>query len=243
MGKAPSIPHKVIVDYILAGHTTLDARDHFGFSGNNIANLRVHAAFKALRIKRPRFQEMRVCAFCHKQYVARNRQQRTCGIEACQEALIREWQTLNPEKVKQALGRYRKTEKGRENNHRMHRLRRSRGLMGTIPERWNFAATEIKKSLRKLDYLANRNPWEYRFQHIQKIAQMHRQFSPRAPRSFSGHSPTDKWQEAFRTVQTTSRQTTTAAMNSLWERTVNKIAGALRTGNKVREWKHNQIAK
>lgn len=243
MGKAPSISHKVIVDYILAGHTTVDTRDHFGFSSNNIANLRVHAAFKALRIIRPRFHETRLCDFCHRQYIARNRQQRTCGAEACQEALIREWHTLNPEKVKQALGRYRKTEKGRENNLRMQRSRRLRGLTGTIPERWNFAATEIKKSLRKLEYLAIRNPWEYRFQHIQKVAQMHREFSPRSLRRFSEHSPSNKWQGAFRAVQTTCCQTTNAAMCSSWERAVNKIAGALRTGHKVRAWKHNQTAK
>lgn len=63
MGKHPAIPHKEIVDYILSGKTTQNAKAHFNFSGDNIANLRVWAAFRALGVARPRFQETRKCDF------------------------------------------------------------------------------------------------------------------------------------------------------------------------------------
>lgn len=241
MARDPSIAHQVIVDYILSGHTTQDAQNHFGFKSDNIANLRVHAAFKALRIFRPRYQDSRVCQFCGKPFVARDRFQKTCGAVECQNALIHDWQENNPESRKVALRKYRATEKGRQNNLKMHRQKRRRGLIGTPEERWNFAASEIKKSLRKLTYLATRSPWEYRLQHIQKIAQMHREFSPRNQRRFTSDVPANKWQEAIRAVQTTHSRIVNVSMASPWERAVNSIAAALRTGHKVREWKQNQI--
>lgn len=243
MARRPSIANQVIVDYILSGHNTQDVRDHFGFKSDNIANLRVHAAFKALGITRPRYQDSRVCLFCRKLFVARDRFQRTCGAVECQKALIRDWQENNPESTKSAHRKYRATEKGRENNIRMHRQRRRRGLLGTPTERWNFAASEIKKSLRKLTYLATRSPWEYRLQHIQKVAQMHREFSPRAQRKFTSDVSANKWQEAIRAVQTTHIQMVNASMETPWERAVKSIAAALRTGHKVREWKKNQIGR
>ena len=243
MAKEPSIPHKAIVDFILNGHTTLDAREHFGFGSDNIANLRVHAAFKAIGIPRPRFQASRYCQFCRKSFIARDRYQRTCGSKECQTALIRDWQEKNPESGREALKKYRGTEKGRQNNLRMHRRRRHQGINGSITERWNFAASEIKKSLRKLSYLAARNPWEYRLQHIQKIAQMHREFTPRARRRFTSDSTSIKWQEAIRATQTTSLQAIRANHTSVWEDAANKVVAALRTGDKVREWKRIQNAR
>lgn len=243
MAKEPTIPHKAIVDFILDGHTTLDARDHFGFRSDNIANLRVHAAFKSLGIARPRYTDLRSCQYCGKTFTARDRYQKTCGADECQNALIRAWQGKHPESRRTALKKYRGTEKGRQNNLRMHRRRRQQGLAGSISERWNFAASEIKKSLRKLTYLATRNLWEYRLQHVQKVAQMHREFTPRARRSFTSDAPSVMWQEALRATQTTALQTTRAARNSMWENTVNKVAAALRTGHKVREWKRQQNTK
>jgi hypothetical protein len=243
MARYPTVAHQVIVDYILSGHTTQDARDYFGFKSDNIANLRVHAAFKALCIPRPRYQDSRACEFCGKQFVARDRFQRTCGAVECQNALIRDWQKNNPESSKSALRKYRATEKGRQNNLRMHRQRRRRGLIGTPMDRWNFAATEIKKSLRKLTYLATRNPWEYRVQHIQRVAQMHREFSPRPHRKFTSDVPANKWQQAIRAMQTIHCQMVHASVASSWERAANSIANALRTGHKVREWKQNQLEK
>ena len=132
MGKTPAIPHKVIVDYILSGHSTDEARHHFALSSNNIANLRIHAAFKSLAIKRPRYAAPRLCEFCGKKYTARDKLQRTCGSEACQRCLIVAWRKSNPESSRQALARYRRTEKGRANNIRMHRVRRARGRAGTV---------------------------------------------------------------------------------------------------------------
>lgn len=243
MPKQPSIPHKVIVDFILLGNTTRDAKKHFEFKSNNIANLRVHTAFKALGIPRPRYAKSRRCEFCGSTFMARNSKQRTCGSLACQKSLILDWQAKNPDSASKALKKYRSTEKGRQNNLRMHRRRRQRGLNGSISERWNFAASEIKKSLRKLYYLAFRNPWEYRLQHVQKVAQSERTFTPRNLRNIKSTSPDAMWQEALRCVQTGILQHAAAALSSEWERTVNRIAGSIRTGNTVREWKKRKREK
>lgn len=240
MPRKPSIPHEVIVEFILSGHTTRDAKEHFGFVSDNVANLRVHAAFKALGIPRPRYSEPRVCEFCSKQFIARDSKQRTCGSSKCQTALIVDWHKKNPDAAQEALKKYRGTEKGRQNNLRMHRRRRERGLHGSAQDRWNFAASEIKKSLRKLSYLAFRNPWEYRLQHIQKMAKMERQFTPRSRRGITSDVPSRMWNEALRAVQTTILQYRATAASSPWERSVNRISGTLRTGNKVREWKRKQ---
>jgi len=237
MARPPGIPHQIIVDYILAGHTTREARDYFTFKSDNVANLRVHAAFKALGIKRPRYARQRICEYCGKEFVARNIQQRTCGAQECQTALILDWQSQNPAKVRSALQKYRGTEKGRQNNLHMHRRRRDRGLSGTATDRWNFAASEIKKSLRKLYYLAVRSPWEYRLQHVQKVAQFERHFTPRNVRSFTTSLPDVMWQEALRSLQTILLQRVAASSLHPWERAVNKIAASIRTGNRVREWK------
>ncbi|HOW50459.1 MAG TPA: hypothetical protein PLV42_00280 [bacterium] len=243
MSKLPSIDHQVIVDYILSGHTTTDAREYFGFKNDNIANLRVHLAFKALNIPRPRFQEERTCQFCGKPFVARDRYQRTCGAEDCQKTLIRDWQGKNPESKKDALKKYRSTEKGRQNRIRAGRQTRIKGKTGTTIERWNFATTEIKKSLRKLKYLVVRNPWEYRFQHIQNLAKMNREFRSRKARTFINDTPSDKWQEALRAVQTTIIQVVGSNLVSRWEASVNRIGATLRTANKAREWKINKTKK
>jgi hypothetical protein len=241
MPKSPNIPHQVIVNYLLAGHTTREAKEHFSFENDNIANLRVHAAFKALGIQRPYYAEPRTCEYCGKEFVARDMKQRTCGTKECQNALILDWQSQNPNKVREALHKYRGTEKGRQNNIRMHQTRRQRGLAGSMQDRWNFAASEIKKSLRKLRYLAIRNPWEYRLQHVQKIARFERSFTPRNQRSFSSSLPSRMWQQALRAVQTTLSQHACASGASAWEKAVNRIAGAIRTGNTVRAWKQKNI--
>ena len=243
MARPPSISHQVLVDYVLGGHTTREAKAHFSFRSDNVANLRIHAAFKALGIERPRYSEERTCQYCGRQFLARDLKQRTCGAQACQAALILDWQSQNPAKVRKALQDYRGTEKGRQNNIRMHRRRRDRGLGGVASDRWNFAATEIKKSLRKLHYLAIRNPWEYRLQHIQQAAQLKRQFTPRNPRSVHASSAQGMWQIALRAAQTTVLQRTAAASSSVWEQAVNRIGGSLRTGNKVREWKRTNAAR
>lgn len=243
MPKQPKIPHQAIVDFILSGKTTLDAKSYFGFASDNVANLRIWAAFRALGIKRPVFQEPRTCDFCRAPYIARNRKQRTCGAEECQNAVILEWQANNPEKVRMSLRDYRKSEKGRQNNLRMHRTRRSRRF-GTAPDRWHFAANDIKKSLRKLKYLSVRNAWEYRIQHIQKLAKLERKFSPRKKRDVTfvpsrGHhtAASAAWQSAFRAIQTMLTQYSGRLENSAWENTVLRIQSALRTGNSLRLWK------
>ena len=214
MGRRPSIPHRDIVEFILAGHTTQDAKDRYGFKTDNIANLRVYAAFKALGVTRPRYNEPRICEFCGEEYVARDRNQRTCGAKKCQTALIVEWHRSNPETPRESLRRYRATEKGRQNNLRMHRRRRERGLAGSAPDRWNFAATEIKKSLRKLSYLAFRNPWEYRLQHVQKVAQLERGFTPRNRRNFESDALPQMWNKALRAVQTSGLSTLSLLVSS-----------------------------
>jgi len=235
MGKKPAIAPKLIVDYILSGHSTDEARIYFSFPSSNVANLRVHAAFKALHITRPRFAEPRVCDFCGTSYTARDKLQRTCGSDACQRALIITWHRDNPVSTRQALARYRQTDKGRENNIRMHRAKRVRGTTGSAIDRWEFAATEIKKSLRKLRHLAFRNPWEYRVEHIQKMSGKIREINPRKPRRVVGDA-SRKWYYAFRAVQTTLSQATVRERNTIWEKAVGAIAGALRTGTMVRLW-------
>ena len=239
MGKKPSIAHTAIVDYILSGHSTDEARVHFGFSSDNIANLRVHAAFKALHTVRPRFAESRICRFCGTHSTARNKLQWTCGSDVCQRSLILAWHQQNPESTRQALARYRRTDKGRASNIRMHRAKRVRGTTGTVVDRWEFAATEIAKSRRKLWYLAFRNPWEYRIQHIQKMSGMIREFNQRNPRKLVGDAR-EKWYDALRAVQTTLSQATVRERDNEWERAVSAIAGALRSGVKVRRWKQTK---
>lgn len=236
MGKKPQIPHQIIVDYILAGNTTKDAKAHFRFASDNIANLRVHAAFKALKINRPRFKESRKCEFCGSEFTTKRSNRRTCGKEKCQNALILDWQKQNKDKVKQSLKKYRSTEKGRQNNLRMHRKKRFLGLNGSIVEQWNFAATEIKKSIRKRCYLAFRNQWEYRVQHIQKLAKLVRAFTPRKPRTIRSTEVCGMWLEALRAVQTTTYQIKSNASSSEWEKTVIRINGALRTRGNIRKW-------
>ena len=247
MPKNPGIPDQTIVNYILAGHTTREAKDHFGFPSDNIANLRVHAAFKRLHIKRPRYQKHRTCEFCRNEFTARDYKQRTCGSAKCQQALISDWQKRNPDKHAEALSKFRRTEKGRQHNIRTHRRIRQRGLYGTTEERWNYAAMESKKSLRKLKYLAIRHPWEYRIEHIQKMVKMVREITPRARRNLElttqpnkSSSATSNWHSALRAVQTMLFQYNVTATVSPWERTVNRIVNSIRMSNRVRTWKRKQ---
>lgn len=239
MSKEPSIPHQILVDFILSGHTTRNAKEHFGFKNDNIANLRLHAAFKALSIPRPRYAETRTCEFCGGQFVARDFKQRTCGAAECQTALIVDWQRQNPETVRKALHYYRRTEKGRQNNLRMHRRRRER-VRGTLQDRWNYAADEIKQGLRKLNYLAYRNLWDYRIQHIQNMSKLEREFTPRNKRKLDSESKLRMWQHAFRAIQTNLFQHHLNANISEWEKTGNRIVSALRSGLKMREWKRKR---
>lgn len=67
-------------------------------------------------------------------------------------------------------------------NLRMHGKKKLR-KNGANSERWNWAADEIKKSLRKLQYLVKRNAWEYWVNHIQKLTQLVRQINPRKQRN------------------------------------------------------------
>lgn len=238
MPKVPAIPHEEIVTYICSGKTTLDAMAHFHFANENVANLRVHAAFKRLGIPRPRYSENRKCEFCGTEFSARDRNQRTCGLEQCQEALIKKWQSDNPDSRKAALTKYRRTEKGRQNNLRMHEKRRNAGQNGSIVERWNFASFEATKRLRKLKSLEVRNPWEYRVTHIQKLIGMSRVHNQRAQRAFPPSStPIEKWSLALRAVQTTLLQRSSASRNHAWEDAVVRIGQAIRSGTKVRSWK------
>lgn len=235
MAREPAIPHKTIVDFILSGRTTREAKTHFGFASDNIANLRIHAAFKRLGMKRPHYEEARTCSFCQQSFIARDYKQRTCGRKECQTALILQWQLDNPKKITVALAKYRKTSKGRANNLRMHATRRQRGQSGTAVERWNYAVAEARKRLRKLKELHTRNPWEYRMQHIQKLSGLIREFSPRRPRAVSDNSP-ESWQHAFRAIQTIISQGASRARSSAWELAVSRIATALKSGHKVRTW-------
>ncbi len=243
MPKGPAIFHEEIVAYICSGKTTLDAMAHFRFANENIANLRVHAAFKKLGIPRPRYSANRKCEFCGAEFSARDRKQRTCGLEKCQEALIKQWQTDNPDSRKSALTKYRRTEKGRQNNLRMHEKRRDTGLNGSMVERWNFSAFEATKRLRKLKSLEERNPWEYRVTHIQKLTGMTRVHNPRPQRAFPPSSkPPEKWSLALRAVQTTLLQRSSASRFHAWEDAVVRIGQAIRSGTKVRSWKiENEI--
>jgi hypothetical protein len=243
MGRKPQVPHKAIVDYILTGHSTREAKAHFGFDNDNIANLRVHTAFKRLRVPRPRYQESRQCQFCGGNFTARDYIQRTCGSPECQKALILEWRQQHPEESRAALHKYRQTAKGRQNNIRQHRRTRERGLHGTAVQRWYFAALEVKKSLRKLTYLHVRNPWEYRIHHIQKVASFPRRFTPRKVRSLPetivrrGRTLAQRrWSHALRAVQTTLVQYSSNAICHDWERAVARIQQAVRTLHAMREW-------
>jgi hypothetical protein len=239
MSEKPNIPHQEIVKYILCGHTTRDAKQHFDFANDNVANLRIYAAFKALGITRPKYAERRKCQFCGKEFIARDIKQRTCGTPQCQQALIVEWHRKNPGAARIAMKKYRGTEKGRQRNARMHRRRRER-VHGTLQDQWNFAADEIKHSLRKLSYLAYRNSWEYRVQHIQNMSKLEREFTPRNKRRFDSHSRTQMWYQALRAIQTTLFQYGVNASATEWEKTVNKISVSLRSGIMVRQWKRKR---
>lgn len=235
MPRQPIIPHQLIVDFILAGHSTAEAKEHFGFKSDNVANLRVHAAFKRLDIKRPQYQEPRVCHFCKSAFTARNIKQRTCGKPGCQARLIRDWQDSNPTKKAAALARYRRSKKGRENNLRMHASRRQRGAAGNIVDRWNYAVDGARKRLRKLKSISTRSPWEYRLQHVQKLSGIRRTFNPRNSRPASGIGP-EAWQVGLRAVQTTISQLTSRQAYSKWETAINQIAAAVRSGHRIRTW-------
>lgn len=247
MAKKPQIPHKVLVDFMLSGHSTRDAKNHFGFSSDNIANLRIWAAFKRMGLKRPIYAKERICDFCGRVFIARNLKQRTCGDFNCQAQLISDWRDKHPDKCQTALVKYRKTEKGRQNNIRMHKQRR-RKKFGPNYEKWNFAADECKKSLRKLKYLAYRSPWEYRILHIQNLTKMRRDFNPRPERnigkfkneySISSDEPISlfKWYVALRIIDTTIRQRISYIKCSVWEKTVQNIATSLRSSWRIRAWK------
>lgn len=239
MPKKPEIPHELIVEYILAGHTTAEAREYFKFKNENIANIRIHTAFKALKIPRPRYQEAKECQFCKLQYIARDKKQRTCGNETCQRALILEWQAQNRHKTKLAHQKYRQTEKGRQNNLRMHATRRAKGREGSLCDKWNYALGEATKPLRKSKNRSTRHQWEYRLEHIQQMCQIQREFLSRRERDLDHLSGqlTRSWLKALRAIQTTSLQGYYMSESTIWEKTINKIANSLRTGVKIRQWK------
>lgn len=250
MAKKPKIAHQVIVDYILSGHSTREAKNHFGFPNDNVANLRIWAAFKHLGLKRPRYAKERKCKYCGKLFLARNYKQKTCGEKSCQTKLIVEWNRSHPESSRVALAKYRKTEKGRQNNLRMHAKRRAKRY-GSAPDKWNFAADECKKSLRKRKHLATRNPWNYRIEHIQKMAQVVRVVSPRRKRSVekyrkeyrvrAGASEANlKWYSALRAMDTVMRQMRTYAINSAWESLISKIQASLRSNWRIQQWKRKK---
>lgn len=245
MPRQPAINPQEIVDFILSGKTTLDAKEYFGFGNDNIANLRVWSAFKALGIKRPVYQKEMTCDYCGKRFIARNRIQSTCGAEKCQTALIVQWQKDNPEKVKQALRQYRQTEKGRQNNIRMHRTRRGKRF-GAAQDRWHFATDEIKKSLRKLKHLATRNSWGYRIEHIQQAHAIRRTFNPRSIRTLrlrqgvrsQSSAASDYWQDAARAIQTTLCLYSSRVFDNVWEKAVSRFQATFRTRSNIRLWKN-----
>ena len=232
------------MEFILSGKTTLDAKEHFDFASDNIANTHVWAAFRALGIKRPIFEEVRICEFCGKEYVAKRRNRQTCGSRECQKAFINRWQAQNQESTRTANIRYQHSAKGRAANLKMHRLKRDRGQSGTLPQRWAFALDEIAKSFRKRQYLAYRNPWTYRMEHIQKLSGMRREFKARPPRNLEKglaksrtHPAAHFWYVALRSVQTVQSQQQCAAERSVWEHAVNRIYASISAGNRTRRWK------
>lgn len=232
------------MEFILSGKTTLDAKEHFGFASDNIANTRVWSAFRAIGIKRPAFQEVRICEFCGKEYVAKRRNRQTCGSRECQKAFINRWHAQNPENTQAASIRFQHSAKGQAANLRMHRLKRERGQSGTPQQRWAFALDEIARSFRKRQFLAFRNPWTYRLEHIQKLSVMAREFKARPPRNLEeglaesrSHRAGHFWLVALRSVQTGHYQRCNAAERSVWEHAVNSICAAINTGNRIRRWK------
>jgi len=244
MPKKPEIPHEDIVKFILSGKTTADAQQHFGFSSDNVANLRVHAAFKALGIKRPIFKEVRKCSFCGREYVAQRRNRQTCGLEDCQNAFILQWQKLNTTLVKSAQKKFRQSDRGRIANKKQHAKKRLLGQTGTPQQKWAFAVDEISKSFRKLKSLDIRNAWEYRLQHIQKLCLMERQFVQKPLRNLKKGLEKSKsnqaahyWLVGLRAAQTISIQNKSRQSLSIWEDACIRINQAVRTGEKVRQWK------
>lgn len=246
MGRPPAIPHQTIVDYILAGNTTADAKTHFGFASENIANLRVWAAFKALKLERPRFSESRICEFCGAHYIALRRNLRTCGADACQEKLIKGWQDENPEKVSEANRKFKKSPKGRIANIAQHKKKWRLGKSGTTCQRWAFGLDEITKSLRKLKTLSSRGPWEYRIEYIQKLSQIeHRNYVRRRPKinlahkleRSRSHQSAHYWRIALRAVQTQESQYRNRLEINLWKQSIGRLQLAIRMGEMLRLWK------
>jgi hypothetical protein len=246
MGKGPSIPHQTIVDYILAGNTTADARYRFGFASDNVANIRVWAAFKALNLERPRFSEERACEFCGLRYTASRRNLRTCGSSGCQEQLILKWQRDNPNKVAETNRKFRKSEKGRAANIAQHREKRALGNSGENWQRWAYGLDEISKSLRKLSEIASRNAWEYRIIHIQNLARLEeRNYSNRRSKIRLSHNlersrstrAAHFWLIALRAIQTQESQYRNRNSQNLWEDRIVRIQASIRIGEKLRQWK------
>lgn len=247
MARKPQILHQEIVDYILDGHSTKDAQKYFDFASENIANIRIYSAFKRLGLKRPHFQEKKICEFCNFPFIARSFNQRTCGKEKCQKALILQWQKRNKPKINEAQKKYKKSSAGRESNIAMHARKRQKGTFGTSVDKWNYAAEESTKRLRKLRELLIRNKWEYRIQHIQKLSTIKRVFNKRAERNLTRiafynkqYSNTDLWGPAFRAVQNTLYQLESTHKQSQWENAVSRVANAIRIGGQNRKWKNQR---
>ena len=229
---------------MLSGNTTLDAKEHFGFASDNIANTRVWSAFRAMGIKRPAFQEVRICEFCGREYVAKRRNRQSCGSKGCQQAFIVRWRQQNLNKARAANIKFKRSAKGRAANLKMHRRKRERGLTGTPEQRWALALDEIANSFRKRQFLAYRNPWTYRLEQIQQLSGMPRKFKARPPRNLEeglaksrSHRAAHFWLVALRSVQTGYYHRRSAAENSVWEHAVNSIYVAINTGNRIRRWK------
>ena len=248
MPKKPAIPHEDVVAFILAGNTTKDAKEHFGFANDNVANNRVWAAFKRLGVERPRFSEKRECEFCGTGYLAARRNRSTCGSPKCQQAWIVRWQGQNPEIAKAALAKYRRTPKGRANNRRAKVKKLALFRTGNAAERWLYAAEECKKALRKRHDIARRSPWHNRIETIQsKTLRRSRDVSPRARRNVDkepytgekreGTNAQLRWLNALRAVQTVVIQKRNARDQNDWETMVQRLAGSLRQSAKVRQWR------
>lgn len=232
------------MEFILSGKTTLDAKEHFGFPSVNAANVRVWSAFRALDIKRPVFEEIRICEFCGKKYVARRRNCQICGSRECQKAYTDLWRTQNPERVQAFTVKYKRSAKGRTANRKMHRLKRERGQSGTPQERWSFALDEIAKSIRKRLHLVLRNPWTYRLEHIQKLSKMPREPKARPPRNLERLLAKSRSQGAARFwfagvvyIQMSHYRRCSLLERSSWEKAANDLYNSIVMGNRMRRWK------
>ena len=202
---------KDLVDFILSGKSTLEARDHFGFININIASGHIHRAFRELDIPRPRYNAVQVCEFCKEQYKATIRRQVCCQKVECVKAYHTAWK-----------------------KQKYHRCSKTDGLNTTRVELWNFAAHTIITGITKVWIYITGDRWQYRLDYIRRSTFY------RPTRLIKDKKPgvvqfsTKGWNDSLKIVQIEICYLRSYACISMWEKIVLNIQKAFQARIKIR---------